>query len=60
MAKKFAVTIVRTITTVVEIEADSAAEARAAVLDYGVVEAAMDMATQDDTTARIKSVRTAA
>lgn len=57
MAKKFAVTIKRTVTTVIEVEATTANEARAWVENYGVVEAAVDMATDDTMTARIQSVR---
>lgn len=53
---KFKVTIVRTITTSVFIEAESAASARKAIEDYGVVQSALDMGDRDEVSARIFSV----
>jgi hypothetical protein len=53
---KFKVTIVRTITTRVFIDALTAAEARKKVEDYGVIESAMDMSDNDEVVARISSV----
>lgn len=53
---KYKVTIVRTITTNVFIEADSPAAARKAIEDYGVIQSAIDMGDRDEVSARIFSV----
>lgn len=53
---KYKITIVRTITTNVFTEADSAPAARKAIEDYGVIESAVDMSNNDDVSARIVSV----
>jgi len=57
MAKDFAVTIKRIVTTVIVVPAKTAEEARSWVENYGIVEAAVDMATDDTMTACIQSVR---
>lgn len=57
---EFSVTIVRTITTTVRVQADSAAKARQAVEDYGVAEAWADFPQIDEiSVARVKSARRA-
>lgn len=53
---KFKVTIVRTITTNVFIEADSALAAREAIEKHGIIQSALDMGDRDEVSARIFSV----
>lgn len=57
MASKYTVTVQQVITTEIEVTAESAADARRQIEEYGPTEAAMDMATNDIKTDRIKSVR---
>jgi ketosteroid isomerase-like protein len=60
MSRKFIVTVQRTITTEIFVDAVSAKDARWQVDNYGPDLAAVDMASQDiSTTAKIKSVRPA-
>ncbi len=57
MTKQFQVTVVRTIATVLTVEADSAAAARKQVDDYGIGEAWADYPhTEEDNQFRIKAV----
>lgn len=57
---KFYVTVERKITTVLEVEAPSAASARKIVADYGVIEAVSDMRVIDEgMVARVSSARDA-
>lgn len=53
---KYKVTIVRTITTNVFIEAESSSAARKSVEDYGIIESALDMSDADEISARIVSI----
>jgi len=53
----FIVTVTRTITAHIPVEASTAAEARRKIDDYGADIAAVDMATDDEVTARIVRVR---
>jgi len=54
---KFLVTIQTIVTTEIEIRAESASKARELIEEYGIGEAAMDMATSDVKSERIKSIR---
>jgi hypothetical protein len=57
-AMKLAVTIVRTIKTVVEVEADSPVLAREKTIAYGMIEAASDFKVIDEgMTARISRTK---
>jgi hypothetical protein len=53
---KFIVTVQRTYTTEIVVDADTAVAARKQIEEYGVVEAASDMASDDTCAAKIKSV----
>lgn len=53
---KYKVTIVKTITTNIFLEAESADAARRSVSDFGIIESAADMGTVDEVSARIVSV----
>ena len=53
---KYKVTIVRTITSNVFIEAESALAAREAVEKHGFIQSALDMGDRDEVSARIFSV----
>ena len=53
---KFKVTIVRTITTNVFLDADSAAAAHEAIEKHGIIQSAIDMGDRDEVAARIVSV----
>lgn len=57
---KFRVTITRTLVTEVFVEADSKAAARRQIEDYGIIEAAVDMASEEaGVSAKIASVEAA-
>lgn len=56
---KFTITIRKVVLTEVTVDAVSAKAARKQIEDYGVVEAASDMASSDEVTATIKSVKRA-
>lgn len=56
---RFLVTIQQTILTKVEVDAETAADARRAIEEYDPLAAAKDMATQDNVTVKIKSVKRA-
>lgn len=53
---KYKITIVRAITTNIFLEAGSAADARKAIEDHGVIESAADMGTDDEVSGHIVSV----
>lgn len=58
---KFTVTLVRTVTTVIEVEAASAQATRAEIENYGPLEAARDYTNQDASdVSRVKSVKRSA
>ena len=56
---KFTVTIRKVITTQVAVEADTAKAAREQIESYGIIEAASDMSSQDEVSAKITSVKKA-
>lgn len=57
--RKFIVTVQRVVTTEIEVDALSMADARRYIEEYGPGEAQMDMARNDDVSVKIKSVRPA-